>query len=1577
MVTSSIAKSRLLSVLLVFLILFGSIIQRSGIEVFTRAASIASFNQHPIFSSPSGGDGSLGNPFRINEVIQVQGTGFGTYVLQNKIVVQSENFTSCFWDSHWTNDSISFSITPEYANVFTPAGTYLNTIKVYQAGNPLPIASIDAYFTSDPLLALDPSVSLAFCASSTPVITTTTTTTSTVTATGSQTTTTTPTFTDTPTSTSSTSTSATATFTNTETSTPTGSATLTPSDTFTPTETETNTSTASGTASPTSTLTPTSTQSNTTTFTQTFTPTPTFTPTNTYTTSNTPTSTNTPTPTPIIADYSDALYGNIPSTYHLPTAGVFSQLWLGSALGNALTFESSVNALPGEDDDGVIISSLAGIQDSSIGTTDQFMINYNEQLTIGLHVNATSYSSPYTCTLLVWIDWNKNGQADGADTYLYNHIYNATSPVIFYFPQTVSVPAPFLNDPVLLRARIFEGNQLVTLWNAPAWASSLATNGEVEDYLLYTHIATNTPTVTPTTTATATTTATPSYTSTQTNTITATFTPTASKTSTPTNTQTSTATTTITNTGTFSSTPTIPTNTVTQTYTPTSTYTLTVTATVPTNTATTTTTSSYTVTSSSTETPSSTATTTSTPTATQIFVCSSPNLFIPDNNATGISNTITIPTPASKTRNPLADLNVSLDITHTFVGDLIVTLKNDDTGMAITLIDRPGYPPANGCLYDNIQAILDDEALTSVEATCTMNNPLNSATTPAIGGSLIPTVPLWNFDDMFLEGSWTITVSDRNNGDGGRLNSWCLSYETAPEITISPTFTATGTNTATSTASQTPTATATDTATQTPSNTSTDTPTYTFTPTPSHTPTDTFTATPTFTPTNTATATSTPFPATPDVYDRAYTLDGLDDALNPGFNDDDDPTLLLDNSVVRPYTHQTLTNGTLHGTFPEQHNFHFSGDIDNVLFATEKTSSIMYYYIETTNLCTGIDQFVADTVITLYDPLDTPILVNDDNPSAINTKSSQIIFNPIAGGYNTGLAPLVFRVEIAPLTAANTGPKSCYSVRILKSSNAPTATITATHTTTSTHTITDTPTITYTSTVTDTFTPTATVTLTPTKTASNTRVPSLTYTPSSTATPTATNTPKAPISMCSSPNIAIPDANLLGISSTLTIPANGNLLTLTDLNVYLRINHTYVQDLSVSLVHNSTGTLVPLMSSFACPYSNVDAVFDDTASGPASCYSLPVFPQVFPAIFGQVQPTGVLALFTNLDFASTWTLKVSDNAVSNTGTLISWCLQPQFTASTFTPTATATATFTKTATNTATATFTKTNTATPTNTKTPTSSYTATNTRTASNTSTATFTKTPTLTRTPTLTKTNTSTPTNTKTPTNSFTATNTSTASYTRTPTFTRTATFTRTPTFTKTNTNTPTYTRTPTSTKTATSTHTASNTPTATFTSTPKPPYNYCVSPNRTIPDANLTGISSTISVPANATVMTLTDLNVFVQINHTYLQDLTVTLKHNTTGTVVTLLELSSCLTYDNIGAVFDDAAGNPADATCFAGPLSAISGFVSPTNPLSVFNGLNFASMWTLNVSDNAPLDTGRLVSWCLQPMRNVATFTPTP
>ena len=105
-------------------------------------------------------------------------------------------------------------------------------------------------------------------------------------------------------------------------------------------------------------------------------------------------------------------------------------------------------------------------------------------------------------------------------------------------------------------------------------------------------------------------------------------------------------------------------------------------------------------------------------------------------------------------------------------------------------------------------------------------------------------------------------------------------------------------------------------------------------------------------------------------------------------------------------------------------------------------------------------------------------------------------------------------------------------------------------------------------------------------------------------------------------------------------------------------------------------------------------------------------------------------------------------------------------------------------------------------------------------------------------------------------------------------------------------------------------------------------------------------------------IADINVQLDIEHTFLADLVVSLT-SPAGTTVTLVS-NSCGDASDINAIFDD------DSPAFnCGVNPGIGGSVKPLGTLSSFNGESILGEWTLEVKDNAPSDGGRLVSFALE------------
>ncbi|MEM7130080.1 MAG: M14 family zinc carboxypeptidase [Chloroflexota bacterium] len=228
----------------------------------------------------------------------------------------------------------------------------------------------------------------------------------------------------------------------------------------------------------------------------------------------------------------------------------------------------------------------------------------------------------------------------------------------------------------------------------------------------------------------------------------------------------------------------------------------------------------------------------------------------------------------------ISDLNVSVDMHHNWVGDLIMTLQHQETGTTVNLLERPGKPGEIwGCNSDHIDATFDDQATVLAEEEC-------SATVPAIGGDVRPNEPLERFNGQSGMGTWLLTVQDNYiSADNGSVNAWHLEIcrassppltETpSPPPTLQPTLEST--IPPTSSTRQTPTETPAIHPTPTPFRSTptrlpSATPTYSPAPTATHSPTPTYSPSPTH----------LPSPTTTSPLCRTYPSSNTPLALDPG-----------------------------------------------------------------------------------------------------------------------------------------------------------------------------------------------------------------------------------------------------------------------------------------------------------------------------------------------------------------------------------------------------------------------------------------------------------------------------------------------------------------------------------------------------------------------------------------------------------------------------------------------------------------------------------------------------------------------
>ncbi|HPF35375.1 MAG TPA: S8 family serine peptidase [Candidatus Krumholzibacteria bacterium] len=126
-----------------------------------------------------------------------------------------------------------------------------------------------------------------------------------------------------------------------------------------------------------------------------------------------------------------------------------------------------------------------------------------------------------------------------------------------------------------------------------------------------------------------------------------------------------------------------------------------------------------------------------------------PGAAIPDNNPTGITSVITVPAGES---GAVSAISVDIDITHTYQGDLIITLTSP-LGAVITLHNRSGGSADN--VIGNWPETLDVDGPGSLDDVLGLSNG----------------------------GDWTLRVSDNAGIDTGTLVSWGLNFTVPAAIT--------------------------------------------------------------------------------------------------------------------------------------------------------------------------------------------------------------------------------------------------------------------------------------------------------------------------------------------------------------------------------------------------------------------------------------------------------------------------------------------------------------------------------------------------------------------------------------------------------------------------------------------------------------------------------------------------------------------------------------------------------------------------------------------------------------------------
>jgi subtilisin-like proprotein convertase family protein len=156
---------------------------------------------------------------------------------------------------------------------------------------------------------------------------------------------------------------------------------------------------------------------------------------------------------------------------------------------------------------------------------------------------------------------------------------------------------------------------------------------------------------------------------------------------------------------------------------------------------------------------------------TMVAPCSNPNLPIPEfdpNDPTSASDTISVPDGGR-----ICDLDVYINASHTYVGDLSFDLQHTGGAGPVTLMNQPN------CDKPNIDVTVNDEGTDgNVQDAC--DTPPPAIAGNRVGGSPPSMTLLTAFDGDDLAGDWTLTVTDNEAQDTGTLHQWCLIPQFCP-----------------------------------------------------------------------------------------------------------------------------------------------------------------------------------------------------------------------------------------------------------------------------------------------------------------------------------------------------------------------------------------------------------------------------------------------------------------------------------------------------------------------------------------------------------------------------------------------------------------------------------------------------------------------------------------------------------------------------------------------------------------------------------------------------------------------------
>jgi hypothetical protein len=180
--------------------------------------------------------------------------------------------------------------------------------------------------------------------------------------------------------------------------------------------------------------------------------------------------------------------------------------------------------------------------------------------------------------------------------------------------------------------------------------------------------------------------------------------------------------------------------------------------------------------------------------ATYLYTATGLPASIPDNNANGYQNSLTI----SAIPGPIIDVTVTLNIAGGFNGDLYVALDYNNT--SAVLLNRVGLSAVSSVGYPDrgFAITLQDSATSDIHSYQTVSYTLNGSgqltgqwqpdgrlISPLSSGTAIAAATRGNmlgvFDGMNANGTWTLFATDLSPGGVSTLTGWSLAITAVPE----------------------------------------------------------------------------------------------------------------------------------------------------------------------------------------------------------------------------------------------------------------------------------------------------------------------------------------------------------------------------------------------------------------------------------------------------------------------------------------------------------------------------------------------------------------------------------------------------------------------------------------------------------------------------------------------------------------------------------------------------------------------------------------------------------------------------